>query len=90
MVEQAIEKIQGFSKIFKAEVGVTISEYIMSRRIQAAKNMLKFSEYDPIDIGNYLGFSSHSHFIATFRKHVGVTPKQYRENYFRMNWTQRE
>ncbi|SFB66819.1 helix-turn-helix domain-containing protein [Ruminococcus albus] len=81
---------QYLSKLFKQEVGMTISEYIMSRRIQAAENMLKFSEYTPLDIGNYLNFSSHSHFIACFRKHTGLTPKQYRENYFRISWQDRE
>ena len=77
---------QYLSKLFKREVGVNISEYIMSKRIQAAENMLKYSEYSPLDIGNYLGFSSHSHFIASFRRQTGFTPRQYRENFFRMNW----
>jgi AraC-like DNA-binding protein len=77
---------QYLSKLFKKEVGMTISDYIMSKRIQAAENMLKYSDYNPIDIGNYLNFSSHSHFIASFRKHTGLTPKQYREKYFRINW----
>ncbi|MBR1863263.1 MAG: helix-turn-helix domain-containing protein [Ruminococcus sp.] len=81
---------QYISKLFKQEVGVTISEYIMSRRIQAAENMLKFSEYTPLDIGNYLNFSSHSHFIAAFRKNTGLTPKQYREEYFRASWQNRK
>lgn len=77
---------QYLSKLFRQEVGVTISEFIMSRRIQAAENMLKYSDYSSIDIGNYLNFSSHSHFISAFRKHTGFTPKQYREEYFRVNW----
>ena len=77
---------QYLSKLFKREVGVNISEYIMSKRIQAAENMLKYSEYSPLDIGNYLNFSSHSHFIASFRKLTGFTPRQYRENFFRMSW----
>ena len=77
---------QYLSKLFRQEVGVTISEYIMSRRIKAAENMLKYSDYSSIDIGNYLNFSSHSHFISAFRKHTGFTPKQYREEYFRVNW----
>ena len=79
---------QYLSKLFRSEVGMTISEYIMSRRIQAAENMLKFSDYTPLDISNYLSFSSHSHFISAFRKHTGMTPKQYRESYFRMNWSE--
>lgn len=81
---------QYLSKLFKKEVGITVSEFIMSKRINAAENMLKFSEFDPIDIGNYLCFSSHSHFIACFKKHTGLTPKQYREKFFRLNWSQEE
>ena len=91
-VQELAEKLgltsQYLSKLFKKEVGVTISEYIMARRIEAAENMLKFSEYSPLDIGNYLNFSSHSHFISSFKKHTGMTPKQYRENFFRMKWNE--
>lgn len=77
---------QYISKLFKSEVGMNISDYIMSRRIQAAENMLKFSEYNAEDIGNYLNFSSHSHFISAFKKYTGKTPKQFREEFFRVNW----
>lgn len=80
---------QYLSKLFRQETGMTISEYIMSRRIQAAENMLKYSDYSSVDIGNYLNFSSHSHFISCFRKHTGLTPKQYRERFFRLNWQER-
>ena len=81
---------QYLSKLFHQEVGMKLSEYIMSKRVQAAENMLKYSEYSPLDIGNYLGFSSHSHFISSFRRHTGFTPRKYRENFFRMNWQSSE
>lgn len=77
---------QYLSKLFKQEVGIKLSDFIMSKKISAAENMLKFSEYSPLDIGNYLCFSSHSHFIASFKKRTGMTPKQYRDSYFRSNW----
>ena len=80
---------QYLSKLFKQETGMTISDYIMSRRIQAAENMLKYSDYSSVDIGNYLNFSSHSHFISCFKKHTGLTPKQYRERFFRLYWRER-
>ncbi|MBQ3565941.1 MAG: helix-turn-helix domain-containing protein [Oscillospiraceae bacterium] len=71
------------SKIFHQEVGMTVSRYIMKKRIEAAENMLKFSDYSSIDISNYLCFSSESHFIYVFKKHTGYTPKVYREKFFR-------
>lgn len=78
---------QYLSKLFHSEVGMTISEYINKKKITAASNMLKFSEYSAVDIGNYLNFSSHSHFIQTFKKYTGITPKEYRLKYYRANWS---
>ena len=77
---------QYLSRLFKEEVGVKLSDFIMSKRIQAAENMLRYSEYSPLDIANSLSFSSHSHFIACFRKQTGLTPKQYRDQFFRSTW----
>lgn len=74
------------SRLFHKEVGTTISRYITSKRIDAAENMLKFSEYSFVDISNYLCFSSESHFIHTFKKHTGYTPRAYRELFFRTHW----
>ncbi len=74
------------SKLFHKEVGMTISAYILKKRIEAAENMLKYSEYSCTEISNYLCFSSESHFIQVFKKTTGFTPKQYREQFFRTRW----
>lgn len=71
---------------FKKETGVSVSEYIREKRIEAAQNMLKFSDYTYLEIANYLAFSNHSHFITLFKKNTGLTPKSYRNKYFRHNW----
>jgi len=71
------------SRMFHKEVGITVSQYIIRKRIETAENMLKFSEYSFVDIANYLCFSSESHFIHTFKKHTGYTPRVYRELFFR-------
>ncbi len=71
------------SKLFHKEVGMTVSAYITKKRIEAAENMLRFSEYSCLEISDYLCFSSESHFIQVFRKHTGYTPKHYREQFFR-------
>ena len=74
------------SALFKKQVGVTISAYIRTLRIDAAKNMLRYSDYTPIEIGNYLCFSSHSYFIRIFRQETGMTPKVYQQKYFSRSW----
>lgn len=71
------------SKLFHKEVGLTVSAYITKKRIEAAENMLKFSDYSCINISNYLCFSSESHFIQVFKKHTGYTPKIYHQKFFR-------
>lgn len=71
------------SRLFRKEVGITLSEYIMKKRLEAAENMLKYSSYSCIEISAYLCFSSESHFIQVFKKHTGFTPKAYRRKFFR-------
>lgn len=74
------------SKLFKKETGMSVSDYIRIRKIEAAENMLKYTEYTYSDIAEYLAFSSQSHFIDVFRKTIGLTPKEYRNKYFRRKW----
>lgn len=76
---------QYLSKLFLKEVGVNFKEYIINKKVEAAEDMLKYSDFSPIEIGNILGFSSHSHFINSFKKQLGVTPKEYQSKYFRTN-----
>lgn len=68
------------STVFKAEMGLSISDYITSKKLEAARNMLRYSEYSYADIASILAFSSQSHFIRAFKQHIGCTPRQYREN----------
>lgn len=70
------------STLFKKELGITITDYILTKRMEAAKNMLKFSEYSYVEVASILAFSSQSHFIRTFKKFSGYTPKEYRNRFF--------
>ena len=67
------------STLFKKETGITVSDYITSKKMEAASNMLKYSDYTYAEISSFLNFSSQSHFTRVFKKHKGITPKQYRE-----------
>ena len=74
------------SRIFKQETGVSVSEYIRQRKIDLAKNLLRFSNRDLVDIANMLSYSSQSHFIQHFHSQVGMTPKTYRDRNYLNNW----
>ncbi len=74
------------SKLFHKEVGLTVSDYITKKRIEAAENMLRYSNYSCVEISDCLCYSSESHFIQVFKKHTGYTPKCYREKFFRTRW----
>lgn len=74
------------SRLFKQNLGISISDYIREKKIEKAENLLKYSDYSLIDIANYLAFSSQSHFIQTFEKYIGLTPKKYRDKHYRKSW----
>lgn len=74
------------SKLFKKEMGLPLSNYIVELKIEKAKNLLQYSDYKIIEIANYLAFSSQSHFIQSFQKKTGMTPHKYRMKHFRTNW----
>lgn len=71
------------STLFKRETGKSISSYITEKRMETAKNMLKHSNYSLSDIGEFLNFSSYSHFARVFRKYYNTSPKEYRRLNFR-------
>lgn len=64
---------------FKEETGQTLTEFIMNRKIDEAKNLLRYTDKTIVAISNYLGFSSQSHFSRAFLKYAGETPIKYRK-----------
>lgn len=64
------------SHYFKKETGFSISEYIKTQKIVAAKRLLQ-SGTSVTQTALALGFSSDSHFIDVFKQMTGTTPKKY-------------
>lgn len=74
------------SRLFKKEVGMPVSDYVREQKIERAKNLLRNSEFTLIEIANHLAFSSQSHFIQVFKQTTGMTPKAFRNEFFRTHW----
>lgn len=68
-----------FSKLFKAETGTNFIEYLTDIRIEKAKEMLSDKNYSMKEICAAIGYSDPNYFSRTFKKNVGVTPTDYRE-----------
>ncbi len=69
-----------FLKMFRTSMGMTPHTYLLKRRIDHARSLLKRREITIIDVAADCGFSSQAHLTQVFRKHVGVTPGDYRRN----------
>lgn len=69
------------SRLFKEEIGISFSDYVNQQKIEAAVNLLRYSDYTDSEISSLFCFSSQSYFIKVFRKHTGMTPKAYKKQY---------
>ncbi|MEG1367175.1 MAG: AraC family transcriptional regulator [Oscillospiraceae bacterium] len=67
-----------FAKLFKKEVGMSIADYILDLRIQEAKKMILDGKSSK-EIAYVLQFCSQSYFIQQFKKHVGITPHDFKQ-----------
>ncbi len=63
---------------FKRKFGVSVSEYIKTRRLEHAKFLIEHTNRRLIEISEAVGFRHQSSFITAFRKQFGVTPGKIR------------
>lgn len=66
-----------FLREFKKLVGVTPYQYLMSKRLDLAKQKLNHSSANIALISHEFGFNDQSHFTRAFKAHYGMTPGQY-------------
>ena len=67
-------------RFFKRMTGETMFAYIQILRLTKAVEQLRDSDCSISEVAYNCGFCSVSHFIETFRKHMGTTPLRYRKH----------
>ncbi len=80
----ALAKMQGISSgylatLFKKETGKTVSEYIRERRINRAVHLLNTTNLQIQTVAMHCGIMDVQYFSKIFKRHMGKTPKEYRD-----------
>ena len=67
-----------FSRSFKQAIGVGPQRYVMQRRLERAKTLMRRTNEPLAEIAQRVGFADQSHLTSIFRRETGVTPGRYR------------
>jgi len=71
----------GACSIFKSLMGMTIYEYILYRKMEAAKELLADPYIKIYEVAEKVGYKSKSYFSSVFKEYTGITPKQYSDKH---------
>ena len=66
------------SDIFSKNIGVTFKEYLTNTRMNAAKDLLKDTNYKIAEVAQMVGYNDVKNFSRIFKKYVGINPVEYR------------
>lgn len=80
---EALAATVGYTKYyltrkFKAELGVSIWDYVNRRKVERAKVLLANPDYTVQEISDMLDYCSRSYFSEVFQAHTGLWPSDYR------------
>ena len=67
-----------FTRIFKSVFGDSPKRYIIDLKMQAACEYLTYTTTSVKDISELLGYEDITYFTASFKKHYGISPSEYR------------
>jgi AraC-like DNA-binding protein len=67
-----------FSRSFKQAVGVGPQRYVMHRRVERAKALMRRTDQPLALIAQEVGFADQSQLTSVFRREIGVTPAHFR------------
>ncbi|HEY3971760.1 MAG TPA: helix-turn-helix domain-containing protein [Candidatus Sulfotelmatobacter sp.] len=66
--------VHHFAREFRQSVGVSPHSYIVRRRVERAKELLRTTDLSLSEIANASGFADQSHFTRHFRRLTGISP----------------
>ncbi len=70
-----------FSREFRKAFGETPHQYLLTRRLQRASELLRTTDHSVADICMRVGLESVGSFTSSFRRIYGMSPTQYRATF---------
>lgn len=74
--------LRNFNRLFLKETGMSPKDYIILRRVEKAKQLMRDTQMTITDISLEVGYNSLSKFISTFKRIAGVLPSDFRSTNF--------
>ena len=68
------------SRRFREKVGCSISTYIMEKRMEISKKLLKQTTLSVTEIGEKVGYGNTAYFIRIFKQQTEKTPNEFRKD----------
>lgn len=69
------------SRLFRKETGMSMSEYLLKKRIDTAKELLENTKMPVNVISMHAGYNNYTYFTRVFRDNTGYSPNEYRKKY---------
>ncbi|MDU6038917.1 MAG: response regulator [Clostridium butyricum] len=69
------------ARLFKKEMGTSLVNYIIQKRISVAKHLLQNTNFPVNSVSDKVGYGNYSYFTKLFKKETSFTPIDYRKKY---------
>lgn len=66
-----------FSQLFKSVTNENFSTYLIKKRVEKAKELLKAGNFKVHQVANMVGYEDEKHFSQIFKKYAGASPTDY-------------
>ncbi len=81
LAQKAGVSVSYYSQLIRRLTGRTFKELLWERRLEKSKELLLHSQLSVEDIIHFVGYENTAYFFRTFRKDMGMSPKDYRAFY---------
>jgi AraC family transcriptional regulator len=79
LAQSADLSVAHFSQMFRRSTGESPHQFVLRRRVERAKEMLRAAEARVLDVAVACGFKTQQHFARVFRQLSGTSPTKYRQ-----------